>query len=180
MKKHIYLLLLPMMVMMVACGGKKGNQSDNITLVMQDSTDVHGLQRMQTSKSEVDITFKGKKYRSFISRTPDENLPHVLSEMGDTYLDNRIVLRLTRGNEQVVNKAFTKNDFAPYVDAAFLSKSVLEGIVYDKTTPQGIVYAASICYPQTDYYIPLSITISADGKMKIQKEEQLEETYEEE
>ena len=55
------------------------------------------------------------------------------------------------------------------------AKSILEGIVYDKTTPQGIVYAASVCYPQTDLYMPLSITITADGKMSIRKVDMLEE-----
>ena len=74
-----------------------------------------------------------------------------------------------------MNKTFTKNDFSSVVDAKFLSKSILEGIVYDKTTPQGIVYAASVCYPQTDLYMPLSITITADGKMSIQKDDMLEE-----
>ena len=139
-----------------------------------------GIQRMQTSKSEIDIKFKGKDYRSFVSRTPDESLPHVTNEMGDTYMDNKIVLRLTRGGESVFNKTFTKNDFSSVVDADFLAKSVLEGIVYDKTTPQGIVYAASVCYPQTDLYVPLSITITADGKMSIQKVDMLEDAYEEE
>lgn len=119
---------------------------------------------MQTSKSETNFKFKGKDYHSFVSRTPDESLPHVTNEMGDTYVDNKIVLHLTRGNETVLNKTFTKNDFSSVVDAKFLSKSILEGIVYDKTTPQGIVYAASVCYPQTDLYMPLSITITADGK----------------
>ena len=91
------------------------------------------------------------------------------------YVDNKIVVRITRGGENVLNKTFTKNDFSSVVDAKFLSKSILEGIVYDKTTPQGIVYAASVCYPQTDLYMPLSITITADGKMSIQKVDMLEE-----
>ncbi len=115
-----------------------------------------------------------------VLRTPDENLPHVVNEMGDTYVDNKIVLRLTRGSEKVFDKTFTKNDFSSVVDAKFLSNSVLEGIVYDKTTPQGIVYASSVCYPQTDLYMPLSITITADGKMSIQKVDMLEEAYDDE
>lgn len=94
--------------------------------------------------------------------------------------DNKIVLRLTRGSEKVFDKTFTKNDFSSVVDAKFLSHSVLEGIVYDKTTPQGIVYAASVCYPQTDLYMPLSITITADGKMSIQRVDMLEEEYNDE
>ena len=53
-------------------------------------------------------------------------------------------------------------------------------MVYNKTTPQGIVYAASVCYPQTDLYVPISITITADGKMTMAREELLEEIYDEE
>ncbi len=138
------------------------------TLAMIDSVDAHGLQRMQTSKSETDFKFKGRDYHSLVSRTPDESLPHVSNELGDTYVDNKIVLH-DSGNENVLNKTFTKNDFSSVVDANFLSKSILEGIVYDKTTPQGIVYAASVCYPQTDLYMPLSITVTADGKMSIKR-----------
>ena len=96
------------------------------------------------------------------------------------HVDNKIVLRITRGSENVLNKTFTKNDFSSVVDAKFLSKSILEGIVYDKTTPEGIVYAASVCYPQTDLYVPLSITVTADGKMSIKKVDMLEDDYTEE
>lgn len=180
MRKLIYLLLLPLVVAVTACGGKKENVSHESVLVKMDSVDAHGLQRMQTSKSEIDFKFKGKDYHSLVSRTPDESLPHVSNEMGDTYVDNKILLRLTRGKESVLNKMFTKNDFSSVVDEGFLSKSILEGIVYDKTTPQGIVYAASVCYPQTDLYVPLSITVSADGKMSIKKVDILEEDLEQE
>ena len=165
MKKLIYLLLLPLALTVVACGGKNGSSNKESVLATQDSVDAHGLQRMQSSKAETDIKFKGKDYHSLVSRTPDESLPHVSNEMGDTYVDNKIVLRITRGGENVLNKTFTKNDFSSVVDANFLSKSV---------------YAASVCYPQTDLYVPLSITVSADGKMSIKKVDMLEEDYPEE
>ena len=99
MRKLIYWLLLPLAVAVGACGGKKGSSDNTSTLAMIDSVDAHGLQRMQTSKSETNFKFKGKDYHSFVSRTPDESLPHVTNEMGDTYVDNKIVLHLTRGNE---------------------------------------------------------------------------------
>lgn len=129
MRKLVYWLLLPLAVAVSACGGKKGTDNQSL-LARIDSIDAHGLQRMQTSKSETNFKFKGKEYHSFVSRTPDESLPHVTNEMGDTYVDNKIVLRLTRGNETVLNKTFTKNDFSSVVDAKFLSKSILEGLVF--------------------------------------------------
>lgn len=179
MKKLIYLLSCCLFVVCAACGGGNKNTEEKSLLLMQDSVDARGLQRMQVSKAEVDIQFKGKNYHSFISRTPDEELPLVKDENGNKFVDNKIQLRLTRGNEQVFNMTFTKKNFASIVGEDFLSKSILEGMVYNKTTPQGIVYAASVCYPQTDLYFPLSITISADGKMTMAKEELLEEIYDE-
>ena len=52
-------------------------------------------------------------------------------------------------------------------------------IVRTQLVCEGFVYAASICYPQTDLYVPVSITISTDGKISMKKEELLEEVYEE-
>ncbi len=60
MRKLIYWLLLPLAVAVSACGGKKGSSDNTSTLAMIDSVDAHGLQRMQTSKSETDFKFKGK------------------------------------------------------------------------------------------------------------------------
>lgn len=179
MKKLIYLLGLTMLMVIVACSGTAEKKQSDIRVLMQDSTDAHGLQRMTARKSEIDIKYKGKEYHSFISRTPNDSLPRVVSQMGNTYVDNQIVLRLTRGNERIFSRTFTKKQFASLIGEDFMAKSILEGIVYDKTTPEGFVYAASICYPQTDLYVPVSITISTDGKISMKKEELLEEVYEE-
>ena len=138
MKKLIYLLAYCFFIVITACGGNKKAEEKSL-LIMQDSVDARGLQRMQVSKADVDIKFKGKDYHTF-----------------------------------------TKRNFVSIVGEDFLAKSILEGMVYNKTTPQGIVYAASVCYPQTDLYVPISITITADGKMTMAREELLEEIYDEE
>ena len=179
MKKLIYLLGLTMLMVIVACSGTAEKKQSDIRVLMQDSTDAHGLQRMTARKSEIDIKYKGQESHSFISRTPNDSLPRVVSQMGNTYVDNQIVLRLTRGNERIFSRTFTKKQFASLIGEDFMAKSILEGIAYDKTTPEGFVYAASICYPQTDLYVPVSITISTDGKISMKKEELLEEVYEE-
>lgn len=77
-----------------------------------------------------------------------------------------------------MDKVFTKESFASLVDAKFMKYAILEGLVYDKTTPQGIVYAASICYPQTDLYVPLRLTVTTDGKISMTKEELMQDLYE--
>ena len=92
MKKLIYLLGLAMLMAVAACSGSAEKKKSDIRVLMQDSTDAHGVQRMTARKSEVDIKYKGKEYHSFISRTPNDSLPRVVSQMGNTYVDNQIVL----------------------------------------------------------------------------------------
>lgn len=179
MNKLLYLLSCCFLAVLTACNGGNKKTEEKSLLLIQDSVNARGSQRMQVSKAEVNIKFRGKDYHSSISRTPDEDLPLVKDERGNKFVDNKIQLRLTRGNEQVFNMTFTKKNFASIVGEDFLSNSILEGMVYNKTTPQGIVYAASVCYPQTDLYVPISITITADGKMTMVREELLEEIYEE-
>lgn len=180
MKKFVYLFLLSGVLSgLAACSGsKKESENRNASgMLLQDSADVHGIQRMQVSKVGVDIEYKGKKFHSSIQRTPNDDLTPVVSEMGETYADNQIVLRLQREGQEIFSKTFTKTDFASLVGQEFLSKSILEGMVYNKTSPEGILYAASICYPQTDLYVPITIIITADGKMSMRKDELLEDVY---
>lgn len=119
------------------------------------------------SKSEADSKFREGGYHSPVLHTPNGDLPHVTNELGNTYVDNRIISHPTCDNGTVLNRVFTRNDFSSVIDTNFLSKSILEDVVYDKTAPQGIVYTTSVCYPQTDLYIPLSITITTNGEMSV-------------
>lgn len=176
MKTLVYIVTCVVMLSVISCTSRnKGG--DDVQVLMKDSTVVSAPQRMQVSDTKVTITYKGREYRSSVVRRPDESLPVVTDEQGERFIDNSIALRITCGGKQIVDKVFTKESFASLVDARFLKYAILEGLVYDKTTPQGIIYAASICYPQSDLYVPLRLTVSADGKISMAKEELLEEVY---
>lgn len=79
---------------------------------------------------------------------------------------------------RVFAKTFTKQSFSGFVSADHLRHFILEGVVFDEEkTREGknIILAASVSYPQTDLYIPFSITITPEGKMSISKNEDMEE-----
>lgn len=179
MRKIIYLLFIIIVTIpVISCSEKKEKQEDEAVAFQIDSVDNQGVQRMQTSKNEQTVKLKGKDYTIYIERAPNDSLPRVKSDGGDVYVDNQITLRVTRNKgEKVFSKIFTKQSFSSLINAGFLSKSILEGMVFDKVTPNGLVFATSVSFPQTDLYMPLSITISADGKMSMVKEELMEETY---
>lgn len=174
------LFISVLLVVFAACSEKQQKQGNEESVAFQiDSVDVHGVQRMQVSKSEQTVEMAGRKYRIFVQRTPADSLPRVKNESGDVYVDNQIVLRITRDKgEKVFNKVFTKKSFSSIIGDNFLSKSILEGMVFDKVTPAGMVFAASVSYPQTDLYFPIAITITSSGKMSMAKEEVIEDTYE--
>ena len=158
MKNIVYILVCASVIFFTACSSQDKDKKDGTQVLMQDSTEIAGPQRMQVSDVKTSFTYKGKEYQSSVVRRPDESLPIVKNEQGEKFVDNRITLRITCGGKQVVDKY-----------------SILEGLVYDKTTPQGIIYAASVCYPQSDLYVPIRLTITADGKISMAKEELMED-----
>lgn len=164
--------MLSAIMAVAACTSNKNTATGNDTRVLlKDSVDSHGIQRMQVSTVEQTIAFKGKDYTSFVQRVPSDSLARVKNDRGEVFVDNRITLRLTRGSEEIFNRTFTKQSFSSLVDAEFMKQAILEGMVFDKTTSQGFIYAVSVSYPQTDLYIPISVTITPDGKMSMVKEE---------
>lgn len=173
-----YLIVLFMAFIWTSCSNKDHSKMADQQGFQIDTIAAGGMQRMQVSDNETDVKMRGVDYHISIHRAPCDSLQHVKDPNGGAFIDNEITLCITRNRgEQVFLKTFTKKSFASLVEDNFLSKSILEGMVYDKVSDQGIVLAASVCYPQTDLYVPLSITIAPDGRMSMFKEEILDENY---
>lgn len=178
MKKITSLTTAVFLLFIVACSsGNKDGKRDNTRVLMENITDEQGIQRMQASTVNETVEHKGKSFNVSLSRVPDDNLPMVESEVGDMFVDNKITLHITQGGKDVFRKSFTKQDFSTLIANQFLKKSILEGMVYDKETPQGLLFAVSVSYPQTDLFFPITITISESGKMSMKKEEIDEEFF---
>lgn len=175
MKNLFYMLACVSVIFLSACSSQSKNEKADRQALMEDSIKAAGPQRMQVSDIKSSFTYQGKEYQSSVLRQPDESLPMVKNEQGEKFVDNRITLRLTCGGKQIVDKVFTKESFSSLVDAKFMQYAILEGLVFDQTTPQGIIYAASVCYPQSDLYVPIRLTISSGGNISMAREELLED-----
>lgn len=181
MKKIVYSIVFLSVFILVSCSNKEQKQDNGKQAFQLDSVSEAGVRRMQVSNSGTDVRFKGKDYHISIRRAPGDSLPRVKDQAGDVYVDNEILLRITRDKgSEVYSGTFTKRSFSSLVDDNFLSKSILEGMVFDKTSDEGIVLAASVSFPQTDLYVPLSITVTPEGKISMVKEEVMDENYQEE
>ena len=178
--KQKCLIALLLAAALSGCGEqKKDNKEEEKRIFQIESVDEKsGLQRMQVSRVNQEISCKGKKYQLSVERTPADDLPKVKSDMG-LFADNRISVKITCADGSVLfSKTFLKSDFASYLPESYLKRSVLVGIVFDDVTTiekNEITLAGSVSYPMTDLYIPFKLVIDSNGKMSIRKDEDMGE-----
>lgn len=173
-------IILGVALFVVSCtGGKKESNESDIRVVAGEVVDEYGVVRMQSWTVKDTATINGKAYSYVITRTPADSLQKVKNESGDLFVDNVVQLRITRGTDKVFSKTFSKETFNTMIEAQFLKRAVLEAVVFDRVTPKGLRFVASVSYPQTDMYIPVVLTIGVDGKMSMARTNDMLEMEEE-
>ena len=100
MKNIVYILVCASVIFFTACSSQNKNKKDGTQVLMQDSTEIAGPQRMQVSDVKTSFTYKGKEYQSSVVRRPDESLPIVKNEQGEKkaerWMDSHAVCRKLR------------------------------------------------------------------------------------
>ncbi len=156
-----------------SCGKKK--QHDDIIVQETETPQPQAPIRMQDYKDVKDVQWLGKQYQIEVSRTACDSLAMVKDESGQKFVDNRIVLKVTRQDGSVFcTKTFTKSAFNACLDDDYRKTGILEGFVFDKAEGNQLFFAASVCHPQTDEYIPMVVTVSNFGEVGIAKDQQME------
>ena len=180
MKRYLYMMICLSLHVMTSCR-KQSQRKDPDNYVVESiqpdvvSNEIHQLQTIDaTSEAE----FKGRNYDMYVIRRADSRLPIVTDEQGLKYYDNTIGLRITSGGREVIFKEFTKQTFASFLEADFLKHSILEGLVFDHVTEYGLMFAASVSYPESDLYVPFHVTVLPNGTLSIDKADLMDD-YEE-
>ena len=156
-----------------SCGKKK--QHDDIIVQETEAPKPQAPIRMQDYKDVKDIQWLGKQYQVEVTRTASDSLAMVKDETGQQFVDNRIVLKVIRQDGTVFcTKTFTKSAFNACLDDDYRKTGILEGFVFDKAEGNQLFFAASVCHPQTDEYIPMVVTVSNFGEVGIAKDQQME------
>jgi hypothetical protein len=121
------------------------------------------------------VQWLGKQYQVEVTRTADDSLKMVKDELGQQFVDNRITLRVIRSDGSIFcTKTFTKSAFDGCLDDDYRKTGILEGFVFDKAEGNQLYFAASVCHPQTDEYIPMVVTVSNFAEVGIAKDQQME------
>ena len=157
----------------VSCGKKK--QHDDIIVQETETPQPQAPIRMQDYKDVKDIQWLGKQYQIEVTRTADDSLKMVKDETGQQFVDNRITLRVIRTDGSIFcTKTFTKSAFDGCLDDDYRKTGILEGFVFDKAEGNQLYFAASVCHPQTDEYIPMVVTVSNFGDVGVAQDQQME------
>lgn len=133
--------------------------------------------KMPASADSETIEWLGRQYTCEIVGSAAEDLPTVRDAVDEEYYDNRITLKITRADGSVFfSRVFTKSDFAQYIDAQYLGKSILQGLMFEKVNGDNLQFVACVGDPDTlsDEYIPFIVSLSRTGDISVTKDTRLE------
>lgn len=167
--KLSFLLLVLSALLITACSDKK-ESSVIITHkhVVKPSNKVLSMGDFEQKR---EVEWLGATYTVDVSFKSDPSLPKV-KEDNQLYYDSRITVVVKRKDgSEFFRRQFTKSDFASYVSDYYVDNGALTGIVFDKVEDGKLVFAASVGSPDksSDEYIPLMMTLSRTGDLKITK-----------
>lgn len=174
MKAKHWFLLAVTGILATACHEKK--QPYNIIVKKEQITQSDKPQAMGDYSQDYHVEWLGKEYTVKVAFKADTSMP-LISDGSKKYYDNRITLTIEREDgSQFLHREFTKYDFSAHVDASYLDKSALVGIVYDKVEDDNLVFAASVGSPDksSDDYVPLVMKISRMGAVTINRDSRLD------
>ena len=173
MKRIQMLWLAAVAMMVIGCGEKK--KSDDIIAPKAEQPKLQAPIRMQEYAQTKDIVWLDRNYQVEIRRVPDDSLRMVKDETGQKFVDNRISLRVLRSDGSVFfSRVFTKAAFDVYLDNDFRQTGILEGLVFDRVEGANLFFAASVCHPQTDEYIPMIVSLSSLGDVGIRRDSEMD------
>jgi len=177
-KRFIPVLLLSICAVFFASSCKEEKKSQDIITkkVMKKKASL-GTQKMSEFTWSKVIDWAGGSYTISIHRVADTSLPMAKDESGNSYYDNRITLKITRADGSVfLDHTFTKDDFLKFTDNKYGKEGALLGLALDHAGKNSIYFGASIGSPDTmsDEYIPLTVTVSKTGDIKIIKDTQMD------
>jgi len=180
MKKFFY-VFIPIFAITLALPGCQKKQEPQVIVVHKPKSEKpRGIQSTGNYSQTMDMPWIGKKYKVETSRKADKSVNPV-GEGNHRYYNNTIRIRVIRPDNTVFfDRTFTKADFQPYLDNAYLKRSVLLGIVPTEAQGDYLFLAASVGAPDalSDDFVPFTVKLSRMGDVSITRSSTIDEPSE--
>lgn len=168
MRRIVPLFLLGLVILAATSCKEEKKAEDIVAKMPTESKKEAGPQKREASHWSQTIEWRGATYTVRIDREPDSAL--VADESGQKYYDNRVTLQVLRADGTAfVDKTFHKSDFLAAAKGQYAKSGVLLGMVFDRAKADCLVFGGSIGNPNPDSeeFVPLSISIDPMGKVTV-------------
>ena len=163
-----------------SCSKQEVEETDYETMrkemIQQQRDEQHTVNRMGSFEFTDSLTEGGHRYQYTIQRMPDDSLGIVTDSEGFRTVDNAIVLKVKRDGAQFFSRRFTRQAFRAGIAKEEFQHYVLMNLVFDRITPQGPKFVASVGEAETDeLFVQFALTVGLDGSVEIMRHEMFEE-----
>ena len=162
----------------IACTGEKAPATPK--RIVEEVNSETGIISLRDYSISDTIAIGGKIFNYTYTLEHVDTLPTLINPQGLEYHESRVSIKVTRGDEQIFNKKFLKNNFREIVPADFLKTSTMIGVNYNFTKRDedrtALYFIVTVGDPDetSDMAFPLELKIAPDGTYSIKKAENLE------
>lgn len=125
------------------------------------------------TKRDTVVNYSGTRYHCYVFVNPSRNRVYKNSlndegiDVSTYYYDNVIHLSVYKGNQALLSRDFTKNDFKDLIPAHFLQQSTLSDVNFQHVDGDGFHFDAIICMPDDALCYMVQVLIRMDGKYEL-------------
>ena len=161
------MIVVPLIGGMTACKEKQKSEDIIVTKYVPDAP--KAPIKLPKDVRATNIEWMGNSFTVQISRQPADTVHLLQDETGQQYVDNFVTLNILRSDSSsFMERVFTKESFAAYVDDDFRKNGIFENLVFHGVENQLLKFGAVISRPgNEDEFIPLDVMIDKKGGMSI-------------
>lgn len=165
-----YSLLITILLVLLCASCKKEKETRTIVEITEEPKASNEPKAMEETVAQKSIEWGSSIYQVTISRKADKNVV-VKDADGNKYYDNIVTLCVDGPSANIINRQFSKADFANYVNSDYIKpkRSALMGIGYDKIEGGNAVFVATVGSPDAmdDEFMTVKITLSKSGDVTL-------------
>lgn len=163
-QKHI--MILAMLVMaLAACKGHKEKETMELLQAAEVDTVTHSMMACDYPDS---VRAWNSLVTYNIHREPCDSLPVVTDQYGTKYKDNLFVLTINRGEQTLLKRMFTKNDFTSMMTKEFREHGMFDGFRCKGYEDGTLIFGTCVSYPESDMSQPFLVKVRQDGSVSIE------------